>query len=225
VEDEAMTTSRALTALLAVALLLAAGVSSVPHTALAGGQGTTTSGATQVILFVPPVRTGPSASGSCFTSSIAVERPPAWRCSAGNFLLDPCFNLSTQPLRSVRTLICVTSPVGGKVLILHLTKPLDPKLQNRFVQPFQPWTFSLSDGTVCQRFTGTLAAAVQGGKAVTFPYGCIGSHSTVAMILSRGHTWMAEKATLDCSKPSSSPNLPSCRVTSSVRLAINTVWI
>ena len=51
---------------------------------------------TEVIFFRPPLpsRTTATQSGRCWTESIAVNRPGAWRCMDKNMIFDPCFEIS-----------------------------------------------------------------------------------------------------------------------------------
>jgi hypothetical protein len=81
----------------------------------------------------------------------------------GNEILDPCLESPKGP--SVG-LVCV---FDNHAVRLHLTKALPMKYKNRPEKTFFAWQLVLSNGDVCQRFTGTAAGAVQGQGLV---YGC-----------------------------------------------------
>src|SRR5579862_2319008 len=109
------------------------------------------------------VRMTRTLRGSCFSGSIGLPRPDAWRCMVGNEILDPCLESPKGP--SVG-LVCV---FGNQAVRLHLTKGLPMRYKNRPEKTFFAWQLVLANGDVCQRFTGTAAGAVQGQGLV---YGC-----------------------------------------------------
>lgn len=88
-------------------------------------------------------------SGTCFTSSITVAARSAYRCLAGNQLLDPCF---VVPGHRQRAVDCYADPWTGAVR-LHLTKAL-PK-PGAPLKIADPWAIRLADGTKCVVATGT----------------------------------------------------------------------
>jgi len=107
-------------------------------------------------------------SGNCFTHSLASpSRPDAWRCMAGNGLMDPCYQ---RILGDEKQLAC---PVGGpwpaNVTLLTLTQPLpqeDRKEPAR--ETVLPWALELANGQRCTQFTG--ATAPVAGMRIN--YGC-----------------------------------------------------
>jgi hypothetical protein len=102
--------------------------------------------------------------GSCWTGSIGLQRPDAWRCmTANNEILDPCLR---SPKGASVPLICIT---GKTAVRLKLTKPLPLKMGNPPEKRFFPWRLLLSNGDLCERFTGTAAGEVQGQGLV---FGC-----------------------------------------------------
>jgi hypothetical protein len=107
--------------------------------------------------------------GSCFAGSIGLPRPDAWRCMAGNFILDPCLESPRGPKVG---LVCVT---GSKAERFLLTKPLSKSLRNGPEKRFFAWRLVLANGDVCERFTGTAAGQVQGEGLV---YGCTSGGTT-----------------------------------------------
>jgi hypothetical protein len=115
--------------------------------------------ATAVVDYHPATPTGPPRSGSCWSSSIASNRPDAWRCMVGNEIFDPCFSAR-------RGVVCAADPRrAGSGFLLRPTKPLP--VPDAGSQP-QPFMVELSDGSICDRFTGTLALVA--GRIVRF--GC-----------------------------------------------------
>lgn len=128
--------------------------------------------ATQVIVYAPeaPASSTPVRSGSCWTSSIAAPfRTDAWRCSVGNSISDPCFQIQES-----KNLLCGVDPAAPITLtstfVLKLTQPLPaPEAIQGLVPENWAWLVQLSDGTPCSPFTGTLPIA-QGG--ISANYGC-----------------------------------------------------
>lgn len=88
-------------------------------------------------------------SGSCFTASITVAARTAYRCLAGNTLLDPCFVVPSSKRRAVD---CYASPWSSATRV-RLTKKLP-----RHTAPARiadPWALRLADGSRCVVTTGT----------------------------------------------------------------------
>ena len=115
------------------------------------------------------VRVTGSASGHCFSGSIGLPRPDAWRCFIGNEILDPCLE---SPRGATVPLVCI---VGSHAIRLRLTKPLAASERNAKEHGFFPWRLVLAGGDVCERFTGTAAGEVQ-GQGLT--YGCTSGGTT-----------------------------------------------
>jgi hypothetical protein len=108
--------------------------------------------ATEVIFYVPSMPAGTPQDGSCWTGSIAAPRPGAWRCSVGNAIHDPCFQV--PPHRD--ELVCGADPALGKNgFPLKLTKPL-PASGALASAIGQPWIMQLADNSICEAMTGTL---------------------------------------------------------------------
>jgi hypothetical protein len=134
-----------LAAMLAVVIALS-GVADVAHAGDAAVR------ATEVNFFTPAVPTGAPREGSCWTRSIAVTRPGAWRCMIGNAIHDPCFQ--APPHRGV--VVCDADPATGEAgFVLKLTKPLPEETPPAYEQA-EPWLMQLADGSVCAPFTGTM---------------------------------------------------------------------
>jgi hypothetical protein len=140
-------------------------------TPLATPTATPAANATQVIAYVPPVpaTSTPAESGSCWTNSIAAPfRTDAWRCSVGNSISDPCFEVPGS-----QNLLCNIDPANpnsSSSFVLKLTQLLPaPEVPEGGIPANWAWLVQLSDGTVCSPFTGTLPFA-QGG--ISANYGC-----------------------------------------------------
>jgi hypothetical protein len=109
---------------------------------------------TTVIKFTPRIPSGDVREGSCWTESIAVTRPGAWRCMVGNAISDPCFTMASKGNRD--QLVCDANPALKRAgFVLKLTKPL-PKSSNRQHRA-EPWIFRLADNSICEAMTGTLS--------------------------------------------------------------------
>jgi hypothetical protein len=87
--------------------------------------------------------------GSCWTASIAVPRPDAWRCMAGNEIRDPCFSASSR----AREVVCVGDPFSHRVTLMRLTRRLEPKAHGREGEP-HAWKLRLTNGVLCGYATG-----------------------------------------------------------------------
>ncbi|WP_211211885.1 hypothetical protein [Deinococcus apachensis] len=105
--------------------------------------------------------------GSCFAASVASPtRPDAYRCSAGNRILDPCF----APLNDRAPLACSTDPWGANAVLLTRSGALPGR--TRAAEPNYPagtpWALELANGQRCVALTG--ATAPVAGLRVN--YGC-----------------------------------------------------
>jgi hypothetical protein len=146
---------------------------------------------TAVTIFVPPLPTGAEREGSCWTTSIAVTRPGAYRCTVGNSIEDPCFAVPPNPDK----LVCGANPILKKDgFVLKLTKPLPTNALPPSASP-EPWLFKLADGSSCVAMTGTLVA-VNGEPArwscAMYVRDQIRRMGVVSK-LTPGKVWMAER--------------------------------
>jgi hypothetical protein len=95
--------------------------------------------------------------GSCWTSSLAVTRPDAWRCAVGNEILDPCFGGAL----GAGVVACVADPFSKAVDVLVLTKSLPQPDAAQFGNAGgEPWVIRLTNGDQCtyaSGFTGAVA--------------------------------------------------------------------
>jgi len=124
-------------------------------------------------------------SGRCFAASAASPtRPDAWRCSAGNAILDPCYQ---RVLGDEKQLACpVEGPWSQKLVLLILTDPLPTEPRKEMPRDSAlPWAIELGNGKHCALFTG--ATAPVAGMRIN--YGCPGGFQVVGDINRSGHVW------------------------------------
>jgi hypothetical protein len=62
---------------------------------------------TEVITYIPK-EPGIHKEGNCFHASISIKRPGVWRCTVGNLIFDPCFEIPVNLAYSnnVHKIIC-----------------------------------------------------------------------------------------------------------------------
>jgi hypothetical protein len=105
------------------------------------------------------------ATGSCWTTSIAVPVTGAYRCLADDKILDPCF-ASPRGAAPVEV-ACVASP-WSRAEVLHVTAALPtpaPGTRTRL----RPWAIQLANGVRCVAATGTVPAV----RGVDLGYNCL----------------------------------------------------
>lgn len=179
--------------------------------------------ATQIVAYAPPPQPSstPVENGSCWTNSIAAPfRADAWRCTVGNSISDPCFQMPN----STSSLLCNVNPTvanSTSTFILNLTSPL-PASQ---VPPGLPpsnwaWLVQLQDGTLCTPFTGTLPITATGDAA---NYDCAPGPLGKDLLIfgelnSSSSAWTAEVGTLN----ETTSSLPTIASSSTVPVA--TIW-
>ena len=176
---------------------------------------------TAIVVYAPQVTSStPVEKGSCWTNSIATPyRADAWRCTVGNAISDPCFQLPNS-----KNLLCGVNPAqpaATSTFVLQLTSAL-PKPE---ILPGTPptdwaWLVQLADGTLCSPFTGTRPFTASGQAA---DYGCApGTLGTDVYIFDDFNTsssvWMANIGTLSASTSS----LPT--IVNSKEVPVATVW-
>lgn len=179
--------------------------------------------ATQIIAYMPPTPASstPVRSGSCWTNSIAAPfRNDAWRCTVGNSISDPCFQLPG----STSTLLCNINPTvenSTSTFVLKLTQPLPASQVPPGIAPSNwAWLVQLADGTLCTPFTGTLPITASGDTA---NYGCAPGPLGKDVLIFNGlnsssSSWTAEIGTMS----ETTSSLPSIASSSTVPVA--TVW-
>jgi hypothetical protein len=124
-------------------------------------------------------------SGKCFAASEASPpRPDAWRCSAGNAILDPCYQ---RIMGDEKQFACpVEGPWSQKVVLLTLTEALpNPTHKDMHAEPALPWAIELANGKRCSLLTG--ASAPVAGRRIN--YGCPGGFQVVGDIDRSSPVW------------------------------------
>ncbi len=176
---------------------------------------------TQVVTFAAsaPASSTPIENGTCFTNSIAAPyRSDAWRCTVGNAISDPCFQILGS-----KDLLCGINPAEGpyatSTFVLHLTKALPATSTPVTVPTNWAWAVQLADGTYCTPFTGTRPFTASGTIGY---YACSSPNPGESMIFgdlnSSSSVWMAEVGSL--TMPTST--LPSVQYSEMV--PVSTVW-
>lgn len=184
-----------------IALLLGAILSSALSAAAQGG---TPAERTRIKMLTPFGPSGLSSglevarqlSGNCFArSASSAARPDAWRCSAANAILDPCYQ---RIMGDEKQLACpVDGPWSGKVVLLTLTQPLPEDSHKEASRDSTlPWALELAGGQHCSLFTG--ATAPVAGMRIN--YGCPGGFIVVGDINRSQPVWrvflQAEKSSV-----------------------------
>lgn len=127
-------------------------------------------------------------TGTCISSSAATAvRPDAWRCMAGNQIIDPCFeNLLGS---DQKTLACpANGPWSTDVNTFKLSQAL-PARKGDNKEPLllkaMPWALELANGEHCAMLTG--ATAPTAGMRIN--YGCTGGGFAVGQIERTDQVW------------------------------------
>jgi uncharacterized low-complexity protein len=98
-----------------------------------------------------------SATGYCWTGSLAADRSDAWRCFIGNEIHDPCFSSARTP----GVVVCPNVMLSSAIEI-RLTRPLPVKLADRGTASAksQPWLIELDSAPTarCEFATGATSA-------------------------------------------------------------------
>jgi hypothetical protein len=109
------------------------------------------------------------SSGSCSAASVASPtRPDAYRCTAGNVILDPCF----ASLNDRAPLACSRDPWSANATLLTLKQalPSNTKLAAADAHYGQtpPWAVELANGQRCTLLMGATAPVA----GLRINYGC-----------------------------------------------------
>jgi hypothetical protein len=120
-------------------------------------------------------------SGSCFGSSIAIQRSDAFRCSVGNDIEDPCFMVNQTQ---------VLCPDGGPwtnqgILVNVRSLPTAAGVKDQGTNG-QPWAIQLADGPQCLPITG--ASNVIANQRLNFE--CTGGVGLYGNVQRSGSAWM-----------------------------------
>ncbi|HEX4540786.1 MAG TPA: hypothetical protein VH112_11130 [Acidimicrobiales bacterium] len=160
-----------------------------------GGCATSPPAAHTSVQGLAPSRTGaatalPTAStttsGSCWEGSLALyQDASAWRCTAANQIMDPCFTPANQP--DAPQLTCASTPWAPATRLL-LTQPLPLEAANSpGTGPRPVWAMELANGDRCVIGTGTVTQV----GAVTLDYLC--TSGALAGQIDRSHQpWIVQ---------------------------------
>ncbi len=143
---------------------------------------------TEVVNFVPEIPKEVK-NGSCFTNSITVNSPKAWRCTVGNEIYDPCLLASDG-----KTLVCGANPSSGdKGFVLVLTEPLPSPEPMQKNNP-NTWMVELPSGKICSFATG--ATGLIDSERINYFCENDDEKVTIALYgdLKRGKVWTANLA-------------------------------
>lgn len=150
---------------------------------------------TEIIRYEPP-QLWPDQrdfrDGQCWTTSLVVPRPDAYRCSTGNLIYDPCFVTECGEY-----VIAGADPsIGAPGFLIRLTEPL-PESGDYTPTEDYVWMLELADGTVGVWASG--ATGIVGEKTINVILSGYDGGDLVAIIgeLNPGKIWTAERATLD----------------------------
>jgi hypothetical protein len=138
-----------------------------------GSGGSPTSSRTHASVYRPFRANGTSTlrtrtlRGYCWSGSEAADRRDAWRCTAANEILDPCF--SAHP--GARSVLCPSGPWSSTGVRLKLTRPLPRRLADRARPSLkaQPWAIELTDGRRALFSSG--ASSELGGQRLNYFFG------------------------------------------------------
>jgi hypothetical protein len=98
-----------------------------------------------------------TATGYCWTGSIASLRSDAYRCMVGNSIHDPCFTINAK------SVACPTNVVANSGVRISLNKPLPRANPNATPNA---WMMTLAGGAKCNVGTGTIIPG--------YPFYCTG---------------------------------------------------
>jgi hypothetical protein len=161
--------------------------------------------ATTVITFHPPSTATQQLAGTCFASSLAATRADAFRCMAGNLIMDPCFTIASN----ASAVLCVRDPRDPSTFVqLNLTQPL-PAPEPVPAQT-HPWFLELADTTACNFLTGATGAV--NGQRIN--YGCSDGLDVVGLPMT-DTVWTVQEVRL-------APN--STTVQKTFTVDVNTAW-
>lgn len=151
-----------------------------------------TAAPTNVIEYAPHSPAGEGRDGSCWTNSLAVPSRAAWRCSVGNEVLDPCFDLGDGEVA------CNPNPLTGYPgTRVKLSQPL-PQPDLIVDRATSAWMLQLEDGTICNVATG--ATGMVGDKRISYVCLAANPKETETVVIlgdpQPGKVWTAEKAVL-----------------------------
>lgn len=140
--------------------------------------------ATQVIDYKPAhMKVTATLRGSCWVTSIAVDRRDAYRCMSANEIFDPCF------ARGASTVYCPQDLIADRGTAIRLTKSLPSP--NKSARD-QAWAMQLKSGDFCTIGTGTIVPR--------FPFYCTQGVCSMPTPAADSRAWYAQ-----CGRPRNPP--------------------
>jgi hypothetical protein len=141
--------------------------------------------------------------GSCWTTSVSAPVANAYRCIAGNDILDPCFAPPKAAAGAPATQVaCVAAP-WAQAEVLQLSKPLPAG--SPAGDPRAAWAFLLANGVRCVSSTGMVPEVA----GVNLDYHC-SDQSNAALLDPTAHQVSAQDA---------APSAGTLR-----RVSVRTIW-
>jgi hypothetical protein len=149
----------------------------VAAVALGGAAGAGAAIRTRATIFRPLTSSGKPAAhisrtvrGYCWTGSSASDRSDAWRCMAGNEIIDPCFSSANAP---GMVLCSANGPWSRSLIEIKLTKKLPGKYANTGKPSTAglPWALLTTSGWKCELDTGATTVV----HGVRLNYFCTGT--------------------------------------------------
>jgi len=98
----------------------------------------------------PAIKITKTVTGTCNGGSAAINRNDAWRCFAGNFVYDPCFNSS----KANGILVCPGNPWSTSAVELKLKGKLTLGNTKKPSTSGMPWAIETTTGLKCAIDTG-----------------------------------------------------------------------
>lgn len=164
---------------------------------------------TRVVRYQPSPPSGAAAvDASCFSESLAAPgRTDARRCTIGNEIEDPCFQVDATHL------VCAPDPsVNAPGTYVQVAEPLPLPATPPEMAPNAAWLLRLANGTVCTYATGATGVA----EGQRLEYSCTDERWILGHLTS-GTTWTAVVVAAD-----EGPD--GFQVTSRETASIATVW-
>lgn len=131
---------------------------------------------TSIHLYTPFDGNGPAkgdvvfktVAGYCWTGSSETARSTAYRCMAGNGIVDPCF--ATTPAEAASYVLCGSpgppGPDATRLLRINLTRKLPPNSAHGSPTRYTPWFVETDSGKWC--YLGTGANGTVEGLPITY---------------------------------------------------------
>ena len=154
--------------------------------------------------------TGKAVRGSCWTNSFASPRSNAFRCAAGNFIMDPCFSVSSKLVNCPRDIVANTGTV------IDLTKPLPQG--SSATRKFWPLGFRITGGSGIVCIANGTGITLSENAGPDYQYMCF--HSSLVCTVPKASGRMAGAYFAICGISSSTSRIVKDQRT----LPVVTIW-